>query len=304
MGNKKISAEKAVLTSLFVDFLDVLLNLIAAIFTGSIVMIAETIHGVADSISVGFVYIGLKRSKKKPDKKHPFGYGKVLYVWIFISGIIMFGITSILTFYFGFMRFLDPKPIKNILLAIIVLLIFIGSNGYSLSVGVRRILNKNKLKNFFKLFKESNLVETKTTITLDLIGTCAAILGLISLSIYYFTGNLKFDGLGAMSIGITLGVLTIFLLFNTKQLLIGKRAPKKTEDDIIKIINSNKYVNSFPDLKTMNIGLGKIFVVAEINVKENLKTKQIEKLIDKIKQDVKDKIKEIYHIQIEIESKN
>lgn len=62
--NKKISAKQSILTSLVVDFFDIVVNLFVAIITGSIVMVAETIHGVADFIAVLFLYIGLKRSAK------------------------------------------------------------------------------------------------------------------------------------------------------------------------------------------------------------------------------------------------
>lgn len=301
-GGKRISAKRAVLTAVFIDFTDIVTNLIAAIITGSVVMLAETLHGVADFFSSGFVYLGLKRSQKTNLKKYPFGKGKALYVWVFISGIIMFGITSVLIFYFGLQNFLNPEQIEHIWLAFTVLILFIFTNGYALSVSFRRILHGKKIRSFIKVFRESNLVETKTTFVLDCIGTLAAVFGLMALGLYQITGDLRFDGIGAMAIALTMASLTIFLIMNTGQMLIGRRASKPMEKQIKKTIVEMKDVKSVPDLKTMNIGLGKILVIAEVSVNQKLTTKKIENLIDKIKANVQKKIPEVSHIQIEIET--
>jgi len=300
--NKKITAERAVLTSLFVDLTDIVINAIVAFITGSVVILAETIQGIADSASDILIYVGLKHSKKPVDKDHPFGYGKSLYVWTFMAGVIIFGFTSIATFYLGFHRFLNPEEIRHVYLAFIVLTIFIITNGYALTIGFKRILDDGKIKDFLKIYKKSHFIETKTTFTLDLIGTFSAIIGLIALIIYQITGDLRFDGLGAMAIGITLAGLTFFLLNNIRHLLIGKRASLVIEKRIIDTILSVRNVKEVLDLKTMIIGLGKILVNVEIKVNNNLKTKQIERLMDRIKQKVKKNIKEVYHIQIELET--
>ncbi len=301
--SKKISPERVVLTSLSVDALDIILNLTAAIITGSIVMIAGTLQGTIDSLSKIFVYIGLKHSKKPADREHPFGYGKSLYISTFLSGIFMFAVTAVVTFYIGLQRFINPQEIKNIWLAWIILFVALISNFYSFCIGLKRILGERKIKKFIKAYKESAFLETKTTLILDLTGTLAILFGLIALLLHHFTGNWKFDGIGAMIIGITLGILTLFLLNNTRHLLIGKRAHPKIERKIKECILSVKNVKEVLDLKTMNLGLSNILVNVEVSVDEDLKTKQIEKLMDKIRAKVQREIKEVSHIQIELETK-
>ena len=265
-------------------------------------MIAETLQGIADFISDLFVYIGLKISKKPEDKKHPFGYGKSLYVWTLISTIIMIGITSALTFYFGMQRFLHPREISYIYLIYAVLILSIITSGYSLSVASRRILDGKKLRNFISIYKKSGMMATKTTFVLDLIGTLAALIGLIALIAYKLTGNFKFDGFGAMLIALTLASLAIYLLISIKDILIGKSASSEVERKIKKSVKSVKNVISVLDLKTMNMGINRILTNVEVHVDENLKTKDIEKLIDSIKDSVMKDVPEVKHIQVEIET--
>ena len=300
--NKIISAERAVLTSVVVDIFDILFNVTIAIFSGSVVMLAEALQGVADFISAIFVFVGLKSSKKPADANHPFGYGKSLYMWTFVSGLIMFSVTSAAVIYFGVQQVRNPEHLENLIFAYLALSFFIVSNGYSLSLSIRRILNGKKLTEFFIAYKNSNMIETKTTLTLDLIGTSSAVFGLTALILYGVTGNPKFDGYGAIMIGLSLAFLTIFLLRSSRSLIVGRRASARIENMIEEVVLSVKHVKSIPDLKTINIGLGSVLVILDVHVTGKLTTKRIEVLIDEIKRKVKKNVREVKYIQVEIET--
>ena len=71
-----------------------------------------------------------------------------------------------------------------------------------------------KTSQLHKTFINSPLIEVKTSFILDLIGTIASTLGLTALLIYKFSGDLRFDGIGAMVTGITLAFLSIFILLH------------------------------------------------------------------------------------------
>ncbi len=299
---KGISAKRAVITSTVVDVLDIVINAIVALITGSVVMIAETVQGFGDVMADISILTGLKQSKKASDKKHPLGHGRSIYFWSFVAGLFLFIVTASATFYMGLRRFFNPQEIKYIYLAFAVLAFFVISNSYSLSVSFRRILGKKRIRNFIKVFKESSFVETKMTFTSDLIGTLAAIIGLVALGVYQITGDLRFDGIGAMAIGLTLAAIVLFLLNNIRKFLLGKRASPEIEKKIKKAIVSVKDVKAVLDLKTVVVGLGKILVNAEISVNKKLTTKKIEKLIDEVKETAKKEVPEVKYIQIEIET--
>ena len=299
---KEVTAERAVLTSVFVAIFDVILNTVMSIITGSIVMLAEALHGVADFVSASLVYLGLKRSKKKPNREHPFGFGKALYIWTMLATFIMFIITSGLVFYFGLERFLNPEEIENLFFAYIVLTFFIISNGYSFSLGYRRVMKGKSFKTLIKTFKKSNLVESKTTMVLDSIGSLSALIGLIALILYGVTGDTRFDGLGAMAIAATLAFFTIFLFLSTKELLLGKRASRFTENKIKKAALDIQGVQDVLDLKTMHMGLKKILVNIELHVKGSIKISEGEKIMDQVKSNIMKKVPEVYYVQVEIET--
>ena len=73
---KQISSNKAVWTSFFVDLGDIVMNVLVMLATGSVVMLAEAFEGISDLVASGLLLIGLRNSKRRPNKQHPFGHGK------------------------------------------------------------------------------------------------------------------------------------------------------------------------------------------------------------------------------------
>ena len=302
MPQKTISDERVVKTSIKVDILDIVLNIIAAIFTGSVVMLAEVFQGIADLISDGLTYLGMKRSRVLPSRRYPFGHGRELYIWSLFSTLIMFLVLASLSFYFGWQRLRNPKDIEHIFLAYSVLIISLITNGYSFSLSFRRILEGRPFWKIRRAFSQSTFLETKITFTSDLLGTLAAFLGLIALILYEKTGNFWFDGLGAISIGLIMVFFSLWLFKNIKDFIVGVSAPEETKDQIKKAALEIAGVQEVLDLKSIVIGSNRLLVNLEIHIASGLVTEEIEKLIDRVKVNVKEKVPSVYHIQVEPET--
>jgi len=296
------SARKIILTSFLVNLVDVLLGLIAALMTGSVTMVAQFLEGTVDLISSGLLMIGVRQSNKNPDRGHPFGHGREMFFWAMISALLMLGVTASLSIYFGLQRFLHPEPLENLFFAYLVLTISVISNGYSLSLSFKRLLGKNNNKKFLYSFFYSPLIETKTTFVLDLMGTAAAGLGLISLVSFGITGDRRLDGVGAVLIGVTLAILALLLIKSVKDLLVGRSAAPEVEENIRKSALTIPEVKNILDLRTMYIGPERLLVNLEVHLEDNLNTDQIESLTDKIKHVVQTEEPTVHHIQVELET--
>lgn len=299
---RNISTERVIITSFLVDLTDVLTSFVVAFLSGSVVMVAQVLEGVADLTASGFLLIGLIRSKKPSDKNHPFGYGLEIYFWTMLSAVLILGLTSTLSFYFGWQRFIKPVLISNIYLAFIILGLTAVTNGYALSLSTKRLLRGRSIFQIGKIFIRSSLVEIKTSFVLDLMGTLASIFGFLSLIFYQVTGNLIFDGLGAMIIGLLLAIFGVVLVISMRDLIIGRSASAETEDKIRQATLTQPEVKKVLDLKTLHIGSEKLLVNAEVNLKSDLTTKDIEEITDRIKEDIKREVPQVKHIQVEIET--
>ena len=301
-AEQKITAKKVIITSFLVDVLDVVLNFSIAILSGSVIMITQVLEGFSDLVASGFLLVGLKRSMHKEDKTHPFGYGREIYFWSLLSAIIMFGLTSTVSFYLGWERFFHPQPVKDMSVALGILILTFFTNGYAFFLSCRRLLRKRPLKHILRIFYNSSLVETKTTFTLDLMGTSASLFGAIALGIYVLTGDIKYDGLGAMVIGVTLAIFALFLVSGIRDLLVGRRASEETEKKIIEAALSVKEVEQILDLKTLHLGSERLLVDLDVHMEAKLGTKELEKLIEEIKEKIAEKVPSAKYIQVELQT--
>lgn len=299
---KKISARRVIITSFSVNLLDISLSSVVALLSGSIVMFAQALEGISDFVASALLMVGLQRSSQKDDRSHPFGYGREIYFWTLMAALLMFGLTSTLSIYFGWERIKNPEPISDITIALIVLFISFFTNGYAFLLSYKRLLKKRSPRHIIEIFYRSSLVETKATFILDLMGGSAAFLGMAALGAYVLTGNQRFDGVGAIIIGIFLAIFSFFLLMGIRDLLVGKSASIATENKIRDAALEVDEVNSVLDLKTLHVGSEKLLVNLEVHMQDRLTTDELEKLIDKIKEKIQLAVPSVKYIQVELET--
>ena len=70
---------------------------VVGILSNSIAVIMDAINNLSDALSSVITIIGTKLAGKKPDKKHPLGYGRIEYLSAMIISVIVLyaGITSL-----------------------------------------------------------------------------------------------------------------------------------------------------------------------------------------------------------------
>jgi len=285
-----------------VDLSDVLISLIGVVLTGSVTMISQALEGFSDIFSSGLLLFGNKRAKLPSDETHPYGYGRETFFWALMSGLITFSVTATISIYLGYQRFLHPESIQNLPFALFALVFSIFSNGYSCFISYKRLAGKHKARTMLQTFLNSPLIEVKTSFILDLMGTVAAIFGVIALLIYKYTNDLRFDGIGAILTGLALAFFAYFILIGAKDLLIGRSASKDVIKKIKEAVISFEQVTAILDIRTLIIGTRKLLINIEINVIDELNTPELEKLIDSIEEEINKHVGLTSFIQIELEA--
>lgn len=298
----KVSDVRVVLTSFVISIFDVALNLLVALVTGSTVMLSQALQGLSDLITGGILFMGVKRSKRQSDNKFQFGYGREIFFWVLIAGIVMFGGTGAASVILGYNQFIKPEEIENIWLAIAMLVVGFSTNFYAFRLSLVRLKQHSRSGSLWRHLISSSIVETKATFIIDFLGTLAAVIGLISLVISMITGNEQFDGLGSIAIGLAMMVGAILLMKDVRDLIVGKSVDKDTSRRIIRAATSIDGVNKVLDLRTMYLGSEKLLVILEVHIQDDLDTDTIEKITDIIKTKVQRLVPIAQHIQIEIET--
>ena len=299
---KPISDFRVVATSACVSFFDVALNIFVAIVTGSAVMLAQALQGLSDLVTGGILFLGVRQSKRTADHNFQFGYGREVFFWVLIAGIIMFIGTGGLSLYFGYRQLVDPGPVENVWLAMAMLIIGFTTNFYAFRLSLKRLAQRSGNGSVWRQLLSSSIVETKATFVIDLLGTLAAIFGFVALLLVIITGYEQFDGIGSIVIGLSMMVGAFLLVRDVHDLIVGKAVDSATSQEIIAAAVSIDGVNEVLDLRTMYLGSERLLVVLEVHVEDGRHTDEIEQITDNIKHVVHELIPIVGHIQVEIET--
>lgn len=118
---------KAVKNSLLILGATAFLQLFVVIFTGSIALLADTIHNFADASTSIPLWLAFSLGKKKPNQKYTYGFGRAEDIaGIFI--IVMIAISSVVAFWEAFQRLLHPHLVTNLIwVASAAILGFLGN---------------------------------------------------------------------------------------------------------------------------------------------------------------------------------
>lgn len=276
------STKRILLTSFIVDCASLLLNTFAAVFTGSAIMAVAALEGFAGLSSSGMLLAGNRRANKRATKLHPFGYGKELYYWSTIAAFIIVTVVAVVAFRFGYSHFEDGS-VRNTALIFIALGFSLISNLYSLWHSFGKLLEDQPARKVLKVFINSPLIAPKNAMVLDAMGSFAAGIGLVAITLQAITGNASFDGIGAMAMGLLLLVSAAMLLLSVRSLVLGQSAPKEMERKLRDAAREVSEVRHILGMRTIMIGSDKILVNVEVHLRDGMTTDQVEAAVAKVR---------------------
>jgi len=285
----KASGTKVVLVALAANVAIALTKFVAAAATGSSAMLSEGVHSLVDTINELLLLYGVKRAAKRPDKTHPFGYGRELYFWSFVVALLVLALGAGVSFYEGVSHLLDPHAIERPLLNYGVLaaaFVFEGISWWFTLKAFRRTKGK---QGYFEAFRASKDPSTFTVLfedTAALIGLVIAFVGVATAQAFALP---QLDGVASLGIGAVLAVSSILLARETKQLLIGEPAHPHVRASILKIAAADRSIRNANGVITVQLGAQQIVAALSAEFEDALTTGEIERCVNRIEDAIKSK---------------
>jgi cation diffusion facilitator family transporter len=283
----------AVLGALVANGLITILKFIAAIFTGSSGMMAETLHSLADTTNQVFLLLGLRFYKRPASEKHPFGYGKERFFWSFIAAIFIFGVGATYAIYEGIEKIRHPHEITNLNLAYWILGISFVLEAGSIALALYQEIKEahHEGMTFIEYLRESKDPTAKTVIFED----SAALIGIVLAAAGLLLGQYKvppyegvmWDGIASVTIGVVLAIVAFGLARSSRGLLLGEAATEKNVAAIRAAIEAHPSVVKVIELLTMHLAPKQILVNAHINLKSELTSTEIIQTIAEVEEAMK-----------------
>ncbi len=117
----------AVKISFLVLMITAIIQIFVVLYTGSVALLADTIHNFSDALTSIPLWIAYRLSMREKSKQYPYGYGKAEdLAGLFI--ILMITLSAGVVFWESINRIYNPVPIDNLeILALAAIIGFIGN---------------------------------------------------------------------------------------------------------------------------------------------------------------------------------
>lgn len=106
-----MKSDKNILIAFILNLAFSVFEFIGGTLTNSVAIISDSIHDIADAMSIGLSYFLEKKSKKKPDEKYTYGYVRYSVIGSLITTLILL-IGSLLVIYNAIVRIINPVEIN------------------------------------------------------------------------------------------------------------------------------------------------------------------------------------------------
>jgi cation diffusion facilitator family transporter len=259
---------------------------VAAAITGSSAMLTEGVHSVVDSANQLLLIWGRRQSKKPPDRKHPFGYGRELYFWSFVVALLVFAVGAGVSVYEGVVHIRHPEVAVSPLIAYGVLLIAFLLEGGSTVSAFKEFREKKGPLGWFEAVRASKdppgfivLLENGAAMA----GILAAAIGL---GLSEATGNPVFDGAASIVIGLILGVTAALLAHESKALLIGEAADPELVEGIRAVAARQRGIVGVGLVLTVHSAPDQITVMLSADFDDAITAGEVERIVADIEAEV------------------
>ena len=292
-------SNKAIIFALAGNLLIAVIKYVVSFITGSTAMLAESIHSTADSFNQVLLLIGHKQAKKSPSEMHSFGYANEVFFWSLMVAVLLFFVGALFSIYEGFHKLSHPEPLTNIywIFAVLISSILIEAKSFQVAFGEFR---KTTSLPFLKAIKASTQVSLVVVVLEDSAAMAGLIIVLVSTMLAWLV-NPIFDAVGSIFVGLLLLAVSILLIAEVKNLIVGESMPREKRQMIRNVIHRYKKIKHINRMQTMVMGDSKYLVLLSVDIDNDIKASAAEDLIEQVKIDLKREIPEAGNIYIEIQ---
>jgi cation diffusion facilitator family transporter len=262
-------------------------------FTGSASMLAEGIHSFADCTNQVLLLKGNYASRKPPTDTHPLGYGRESFFWSFVVAIILFSMGGLFSIYEGIHKLHSTKPLEHPWVGIAILGVSIALEGGSFFACLKEVRQQNSYGSIRQWIRKTTSAELLVIFIEDLAALLGLMLAFTFLLLAILTGDVKFDAIGSILIGVVLVSVAFVLAREIKSLLIGEAPAFDYETPIAETVRSVISDGRLLRLITQQVGANQVMVSYKIHPGANTSVAMLLQQIEEIERRVRAKFPEI-----------
>lgn len=242
-------------------------KVVIGMITGSIAIILDGVNNLSDALSSTITIVGTLLAGRKPDKKHPYGYGRIEYITaMIIAAIVLYaGITSLTE---SVKKIINPvKPEYTV-----VSLIIIG-----VAIVAKFVLGKF-VETRGKKLNSSALEASGKDAIMDAVLSASV---LISAIVFVVTG-ISLEAYVGIIISLVIVKSAIEMIVDTINEILGQRADYETSRKIKSLLCEEPEVRGAYDLFINNYGPGTNYASVHIELPDTMTVDEVDSLTRRV----------------------
>ncbi len=250
------------------------------VLANSIAIISDAVNNLSDALSSIITIVGTKLAGKAPDRKHPYGYGRIEYMTsLIVSGIVLYaGITALVE---SIKKIIHPEAVDYSTITFIILIA---------GIIVKFILGIY-VKNKGKEINSDSLVASGSDAFNDAILSISVLLS----AIIYMLFNISIEAYIGVLLSIFIIKAGLELIKESVDNMLGVRVESSLAKSIKKDIAKEKDIQGAYDLFLNDYGPDKYSGSIHIEVADTLTATEIDQLSRKITKMVSEKYGVLLH---------
>lgn len=252
-----------------------IIKVVIGILINSVSVMADAFNNLSDAASSIIGYIGVKLAARPADKEHPFGHGRLEYVAALAVSFIIIQV-GLSLFKNSFAKIINPEAVKfnPILIGILVL---------SILIKLWLMIFNRKLG---KRVKSSVMLATAADSLSDVLVTSGTV---ISAIIAGLTGW-EIDGYMGLVVSIFVMIAGVGIAKDTLEPLLGQAVDRGLYKKISSMVESYPGIVGTHELIIHNYGPSCHMATIHVDVPNDLEFEEAHEMIDRIEQDVLEKM--------------
>lgn len=285
-------SNRAILFALGANFAIACAKGVAAFFTGSSAMLAETVHSLADCGNQLLLLLGLRQAKRPPSPDYPLGYGKAIYFWSFLVAVMLFTVGGMFSLYEGIHKLQHPEALRQWWWAVGVLVFGIAAEAVSMRACLQEVDKARGGRSLWQWFRESRQAELVVIFGEDLAALFGLVFALIAVVLAVVTGNPIWDAVGTIAIGVLLIVVAVFVAIEVKAMLIGQSVDPARQAQMREFLEGRAEIVRVINLITLQLG-NDALVSVQAEMREQQSVRALTEQIDLVERAFKAEFPEV-----------
>lgn len=229
----------------------------------SIAIVLDAVNNLSDALSSVVTIIGAKLGAKRPDKKHPMGYGRIEYLSsMVVAAIVLYaGLTSLVE---SVKKIIEPEAADYSIVTIVII---------AVAVVVKLILGTYVKKQGQKV-NSGALVASGSDALFDAILSTSV----LASAIIYMIWGISLEAFVGVFISGFIIKAGIEMMGETLDDIIGHREDGETSKRIKKILNEEPEVRGAYDLALFNYGPDKYYGSVHLELPDYMTVDEVDQL--------------------------